>query len=195
MEFLDRVGCPLDVRNHSGHGILHKAAQRGNTQLCQWWIQEKLWGWVQNYNSIAEEKEVDRSQCEKNIQRKRYVWRHVLDLIGPDNDGCVASDLAGMEQFEDLAQYLAQQEVELVHSILEQLFDWDASHSEDSHTRLPDWLMEGVRCPMIVATKNSNQEERSPHKMHWGSWEGVYRMRSVLTQERFRRAHFATNRV
>jgi hypothetical protein len=194
MEFLDRVGCPLDVRNHSGHGILHKAAQRGNALLCQWWIQEKLWIWVQNENSTED---IDHSQQQgKKTRNQSRVWLRVLDLLGPDHDGCVASDLAGMEHFEDLARYLARQEVELVHSILEKMFffERDEPHRDNSqpssHTQLqllPDWLMEGVRYPMIMS---KNTIDRYHHKMHWGSWEGVYRMRSVLTQEKFRTTKF-----
>jgi hypothetical protein len=88
LEWLYNAGCPIHVVNHSGHGILHKAAQRGRGSICEWFIRHML----------------------LQLEGSRSGKSCLLTLIGPDNDGCLPSDLAGMEGHEDLALFLAQQE-------------------------------------------------------------------------------------
>ena len=100
LEWLQSVGCPLYVVNHSGHGILHKAAQRGRRDICEWFAQQAL----------------------RNAQRCKASTDDKLDLlslIGPDNDGCLPSDLAGMEEHEELALFLTQQERALMECALD----------------------------------------------------------------------------
>ena len=36
IQWLDTVGCDVTIINSNGHGILHKAAQRGRKNICQW---------------------------------------------------------------------------------------------------------------------------------------------------------------
>jgi len=74
---LQQYRCPLDAINHVGHGVLHKAAQRGLWGICEWF--------------------------------EGTDWR----LWGPDQEGCMPSDLAGMAGHEELAQYLAEKEESL----------------------------------------------------------------------------------
>lgn len=85
MEWLQSVGCPMAVVNSNGHGVFHKAAQRGRRDICEWFCQEL------------------QDDCVANLR-----------LIGPDSDGCTPSDLAGMEGHEELAVWVAEQETHLV---------------------------------------------------------------------------------
>lgn len=89
-QLLQTLKCPLDVVNHAQHGVLHKAAQRGNPEICEWYVNAVL--------------------CRQN------KWC----LIGPDEDGCLPSDIAGMQGFEDLAFYLMNQEEIYAQSLLQQ---------------------------------------------------------------------------
>lgn len=81
LEWLQQVGCHVDQLNYNGHGVLHKAAQRGKRELCEWFL---------------------------NILFSTIPIP--LDLIQPDGEGCIPSDLAGIEDHISLAEYLAEQE-------------------------------------------------------------------------------------
>ena len=90
MEWLQAKGCDMTSVNNNGHGVFHKAAQRGHVQMCTWFFQ----------NYIDSERDVSR----------------VLRLIGPDTEGYCGSDLAGMEGHDDLARALAGMEMDVVSS-------------------------------------------------------------------------------
>ena len=87
MKWLERKQCDLYLVNNNGHGVLHKAAQRGQQDICSWFLE----------NSISKTSALDG-----------------LKLVGPDTEGYCPSDLAGMEGFETLARMLASSEIELV---------------------------------------------------------------------------------
>lgn len=154
-EWLEGVGCGplLHSVNHSGHGLLHKAAQRGRRDLCEWFLVRRLFAWFKD--------------C-KRLNDDATSIMTVLGLVGPDNDGCTPSDLAGMEDHEELAVYLAEQERALVIAAV-------VSSSSSSSTHIshptPDWLTPLKGAHSCVA--NSNQ-------LSWEPWAGVFRMRSVL---------------
>jgi hypothetical protein len=84
IHWLDSFGCSCLVLNDNHHGVLHKAAQRGKRSLCEWFFENKV----------------------KDLTTQVSI----LEMIRPDSDGCVPSDLAGMEGHETLAEYLAAQE-------------------------------------------------------------------------------------
>ena len=123
--WLDAIGCSCLVLNDNNHGILHKAAQRGKHDVCDWFLRIKLTSPGAN--------------------------RLGIDMICPDSDGCLSSDLAGMEGHEALAQYLATQEQTIVE--------------ESSRLRpviMPSWLCDAS--PMIADSI-------------WEPWAGVKRLR------------------
>jgi ankyrin repeat protein len=114
LEWLASVGCDIYKVNDNGHGILHKAAQRGRSRLCEWFLALQI------------------SEAH----------------IGPDLEGCMPSDLAGMEGHEDLAVYLARQEALLAKNFLE----------------LPEWV---ARTPAV---------EEVGSICRWQAWAGVNRI-------------------
>ena len=111
MEWLESVGCPINVVNFSGHGVLHKAAQRGRRDICEWFVRNRLVSWGSSSDTT---KEADRRHAGTAEWDASLLPGDLLTLIGPDNDGCMPSDLAGMEGHEDLALFLAQEETAFV---------------------------------------------------------------------------------
>ena len=92
LSWLASIGCNLFAINCNGHGILHKTAQRGNTSVCDWFL-----------NRLDDDDSLSK--------------RLLVSLIGPDSESCVPSDLAGMEGHETLAHELASREMTLIRSV------------------------------------------------------------------------------
>ncbi|GKY95350.1 hypothetical protein MPSEU_000496800 [Mayamaea pseudoterrestris] len=105
MRWLDSVGCSCLVLNDNHHGLLHKAAQRGKRELCHWFFGDMLVG----LNAAL----------------------LTLEMIRPDKEGCMPSDLAGMEGHESLAEYLASQERAITKWLL-----------SSKSLALPSWLVQ-----------------------------------------------------
>lgn len=127
LEWLECVGrCNVFLVNSNGHGVLHKAAQRGHMGICRWFLRRLL---------------------ELSDQSLSF------DLIGPDSDGCTPSDLAGMEQHDDLAHFLAKKEKDIIQALVVER-NWAA----------PAWF---GKAPV------------SHDSLVWESWAGVGRMRAA----------------
>ena len=94
MQFMESNGCQMGQINSNGHSVLHKAAQRGNSEVAKWFISK----YVQN--------ELNQDDGSKDA----------IEFIAPDGEGCLPSDLAGQESHLSLARWLARKEAELVHS-------------------------------------------------------------------------------
>lgn len=132
IRWLDSVGCSSMLLNDNQHGLLHKAAQRGRRNLCEWFLREKI--------------------------LVLSLSQHVLTMIGPDTEGCLPSDLAGMEGFEELAVFLSEEERMILESVLVQKGRQTSS--------LPAWLVQH-ECLMVADSI-------------WEPWAGVRRLRVVL---------------
>jgi Ankyrin repeats (3 copies) len=158
-EWLIKVGCPYWVLNHSGHGILHKGAQRGRRDVCVWFI-ERMTAWIENEAPLPL-RETNSCACSA-----------VLKQLGPDNDRCTPSDLAGMEHHEALANYLSEQEQHLISMM--------AAYISSTEDALPHWLSNVPKSSMY------SDSERRKHQMTWEPGAGVFRMQSVLYNHRQR---------
>lgn len=88
MQWLQATGCEMTKVNNNGHGVLHKAGQRGQLAVCEWFYDT----WIE-------------TSPDTNLS---------LQLVAPDVDGWCPSDLAGMEGHDDLARILANKEMHLV---------------------------------------------------------------------------------
>lgn len=95
VKYLHTIGCKVSSINCNGHGVLHKAAQRGNDGVCQWFLSQF-------------------HQCHNDLCSEDLTILH----ISPDIEGCCPSDLAGMEGHEELAKYLSVNEQTLASRIL-----------------------------------------------------------------------------
>jgi hypothetical protein len=92
LKWLQVCGCFMYRVNHNGHSVLHKAAQRGQFTVGEWFVQDCI-GDV-NAASV------------KGIE-------DILTLVGPDVEGYCPSDLAGMEGHVGFAKFLAKVEMEI----------------------------------------------------------------------------------
>jgi ankyrin repeat protein len=121
---VDVAGCSLTHVNANGHSVLHKAAQRNRADIVHW-LQDYL---------LFKNQDCINTTC--------------LALISPDQEGCLPSDLAGMEGYSAAAMAAYNCECTLfritrscssLSSSLEQkngdLFPWAAAVDP---TALPD---------------------------------------------------------
>lgn len=86
LQWLGTNECNLTLVNNNGHGVLHKAAQRGWKLGCEWF-----------FDNVMTSLSVETS----------------IKLVGPDTEGYCPSDLAGMEGNEELARFLANAEMKI----------------------------------------------------------------------------------
>jgi ankyrin repeat protein len=150
MEWLLSVGCPVAVVNTNYHGVLHKASQRGRRDICEWFCRKVM----QLDLEYLQPDEVEATHARNNHQMN-------LQLVGPDSDKCTPSDLAGMEGHEELAAWIAAQEMKSVQIAMMQETSFEP----------PKWLVEA---PEGVAMLTGSSE------LVFEPWAGVRRMRSVL---------------
>lgn len=92
LQWLKIQGCYMRRVNNNGHGVLHKAAQRGQHEVAEWFVKECI-GEMLNVN----EDEIDG----------------IMALVGPDIEGYCPSDLAGVEGHEEFAKFLASVEIDV----------------------------------------------------------------------------------
>jgi len=106
LKWLRERGCNMKLVNHNGHGVLHKAAQRGQRAIAEWLIREECGSLIavptatSTYSSIG--------TTERNI---------FLTLVGPDIEGYCPSDLAGMEGHDDFAKWLVTVEIRMCRAL------------------------------------------------------------------------------
>jgi hypothetical protein len=141
MVWLQQQGCNVSLVNNNGHGVVHKAAQRGQRDICVWF-----------FENIVALSCVDAG----------------LKLVGPDTERYCPSDLAGMEGYEDLARWLALNEMALIRHL-----KLKAASKNDSSVRiLPEWLSGSLK---YMSMRISESEQYT-----WERYGGVQRMRSEL---------------
>lgn len=182
MEWLMQKGSRMDVTNHNGHGVLHKAAQRGWKVGCHWFVTKVLLGNNSTSGSTT------GSMTSNEVA-------NVLRLVGPDTEGtssllsnvssllfcnemnesnhCICdgtgycpSDLAGMEGNEELARFLVGVELDMVERIV-------AATTNNNNTGgpLPAWLDGNARGSTTTRVSDNEQFTWEPHggtrRMRW----------------------------
>ena len=177
-EWFKSVGCNLHQINSNGHGVLHKAAQRGRHGLCRWFVELIM-------SDVEKEKKIETKETKTECSRINaastasnrgdyYFLRDrvddpfpfyndplplLLEHVRPDSDGCTPSDLAGMEGQERLALFLAAREAELVRLRI--------TMSSSSSWRPPSWW---------------DLAETSEPDLVWEAKAGVRRMRAAAAE-------------
>lgn len=91
IQWLQVKGCEMTRVNNNGHGVLHKAAQRGQLAVCEWFFD----AWIEASTDA----------------------KSSLQLVAPDVDGWCPSDLAGMEGYDELARIIANREMHLIEKL------------------------------------------------------------------------------
>lgn len=149
LRWLQSIGCDLMLINVSGHGILHKAAQRGRRDVCSWF-----------FDFCRKTHSMDPAQ-------QRETGFSLLKIVGPDADGSCPSDLAGVEGYEELAKWLATNEMQLV-----QEYGKGQENGDDSQGLIPTWLVTPTRQKELIRTETITE-------FTWEPWSGVCRMQSA----------------
>ena len=111
LKWLRDRGCNMKLVNHNGHGVLHKAAQRGQRDVAEWLVRE---------------------ECNNHVKTRDTDRNALLALVGPDIEGYCPSDLAGMEGYHDFANWLVTVEIRICRTLdCTPSFDVPAGYSLD----------------------------------------------------------------
>jgi hypothetical protein len=123
IQFLEEIGCDLELINSNGHGIVHKSAQRGKLDVCEW--------------MFSRMKLFRVSGCRREMNHNSDAFTinipNMLRMIAPDKENCCPSDLAGQANCHQLAKFLIDCETEICMEAIK-------SNPED----IPSWLKEGI---------------------------------------------------
>lgn len=186
MEFLASVQCDFYLVNANGHGLLHKAAQRGRHALAVWFVERLMDRFALNPSSNGERSDDDEDTCRDSDSSDFVLTR----LVGPDAEGCTPSDLAGIEDHEELARYLARQEESLIL-----LHVWRRRGRQELCRRrgssaldlpsinrcYPAWFERAVPAmSMPVRGDTGRDRSNSSDYYRWEAWAGVSRMKAAV---------------
>lgn len=121
---LDWLACtanvPMTHVNDNGHGMLHKAGQRNRHTVATWFCKRLV----------------------LDLQQKKTTTvstAGVLSLIGPDQEGCTPSDLAGIEGHVDLANEVVRMEQEVLITALKTGSKWPSEWDVDQTVLKDEW--------------------------------------------------------
>ena len=107
LKWLRDRGCNMKLVNHNGHGVLHKAAQRGQRDIAEWLIREECASLVAE-SSVGTPTDSNLDSMERSA---------LLALVGPDVEGYGPSDLGGMEGHGDFAEWLMAFEIRVCRAL------------------------------------------------------------------------------
>jgi len=164
LKWLRDKGCNIRLVNHNGHGVLHKAAQRGQRDIAEWLVREECGGLVTDQGSTTTTTTMpvdDASSTSSTAERTMF-----MALIGPDIEGYCPSDLAGMEGHGTFAEWLARVEIAVCRNL-----DCTPAYA----------LPEGYSSHGGAVT---NDEGSSSSSYVWEQYGGLRRIRSSLQQSR-----------
>jgi hypothetical protein len=197
MEWLRSVGCRIHQVNSNSHSLVHKAAQRGRRDMiCHWFLdtmqeQLSLSSTSHSASSSSCHAKVDSSATTssgENDRQQKLSLNQLLQLVGPDSDGCTPSDLAGMENHVDLGEWIATElEGRLVAAAAAIAIAIAVSrcapgpqhgkkHQDETFVP-PSWLGHDPLPPVISCPNNMLDSAA-----RWGPWAGVRRMRAIWNQ-------------
>mmetsp|Transcript_7971 Transcript_7971/g.11375 ORF Transcript_7971/g.11375 Transcript_7971/m.11375 type:complete len:846 (+) Transcript_7971:22-2559(+) len=156
IKWLSSIGCNLGCINSNGHGILHKAAQRGKRDVCRWIYAILL-------ETITSD---DQIWYQKLIELRKYLdsdkgtlmaleWSKKIDiltLISPDVENHCPSDLAGMEGHISLAEWLSEKECDIALQIYRRYRNNEVTYMLSD---LPLWIAGAVANAANLANRTN----------------------------------------
>lgn len=153
MDWLVQVAkVPLTHTNSNGHGILHKAGQRNRPEIASW-----LQSILRELLATDSGDEIHAFPISDNPITT--MAEKIIPLIGPDEEGCTSSDLAGIEGHVELAVQMWDMEEAIFLAILARTRAWPLSWIENSIALSDSW---GPGCG--VARFRKLFEEQMPRK-------------------------------
>ena len=169
LEWLFSIGCNIFQVNENGHSVLHKAAQRERHKVCEWFLHKLMLVIQSTEGDNGEGRDGHQSKQTGSAKCGAVSYgtgeNGVLDLVRPDGDGYMPSDLAGIEGYQELAVYLAEQEKLLVYyQIMAVLTKRSESGAAEKNWKPPEWF---TKAPTAQDT------------LVWEPWSGVSRMRAA----------------
>jgi hypothetical protein len=176
MEFLESSGCDLHLVNANGHGVLHKAAQRGRRGLAEWFVGRLLARYEPGPSSLGDgggQDGADGGSSEDEVLER---------LVGPDAEGCTPSDLAGIEDHEDLARYLAGQEERLAVLRVRRAMARERRRGSSFAAGSLDALLRSRGCPAWLG-RAAGAGPACRGDPQWEAGAGVGRMRAAVLAE------------
>ncbi len=129
IQFLEKIGVKVQMINSNGHGVLHKSAQRGKKDVCDW-----IFGLMKKAPLLGS----------GGTDGKEKQQLNLLSMIAPDAENCCPSDLAGMEGHSDLAQWLVNQEKKVCFAALK----------EKNNQCIPSWLEKALHDAKHLANRS-----------------------------------------
>jgi hypothetical protein len=190
MEWLQSVGCRIGQVNANGHGLVHKSAQRGRRDIVCNWFFDKMQQQLLLKSSSTSSSLCDTKSggviCGEIGQQQTLSLNQLLQLVGPDSDGCTPSDLAGMEGHVELAKWIASElEARLVTSAAAAMAvsaiapgpEQEKTLHDETLPPPPSWLGTDPLPPVICCPNNM-----MGNSARWGPWAGVRRMRATWNQ-------------
>jgi ankyrin repeat protein len=184
LQWLRNMGCNMRLVNHNGHGVLHKAAQRGQRNVAEWFTREEFAGIINaTTDSSSTNNKIGTSTANATatatstgdatttttattgdtITTTAITTTErdtLLALIGPDIEGYCPSDLAGMDGHsnnEEFAKWLAMIEIQICQNLnCVPMYEIPSEYSYSDNT-------------------NS-----SSNKYSWEQYGGLRRIRSAL---------------
>ena len=120
---LDWLACttrvPMTHVNDNGHGMLHKAGQRNRHSVAAWFCK--------------------RLVLDLKEGRISADTPYIMKLIGPDQEGCTPSDLAGIEGHVDLAKEIVGMELGVLEAALKNGYKWPSNWNVDLTVLKNEW--------------------------------------------------------
>lgn len=161
IQWLSSIHCDIYQINSNGHGVLHKAAQRGHFYTCKWLLHDIILS--------SSKREWDKNNDE-NIAK-------YIRVISPDVENYCPSDLAGMEGNEVLAAWLSQHECELAYKFFKKSIRFNSIKCA-TYTKVARWLYDEI----IEIEKNVSCVYANNLDV-WESGGGKRRMASYIVRK------------
>lgn len=155
----------MEVTNHNGHGVMHKAAQRGWEVGCRWFVDKILLG-IKSHPMSTDKATTALRLVGPDTEGEFFGFRHVMSFNIISKcffllcKGYCPSDLAGMEGNEELARFLVGVELDTIERVVVVI----------RNLSLPEWL-DGLK----IGTRVSEKEQ-----FIWEPHGGIRRMRWKL---------------
>ena len=144
--WLYSIGCDIRWKNDNGHGIIHKSAQRGKSDVCRWAFDTLMMKTNRasklivhpTSSSIFTTTTTTATTINTAGRINSIHVDNLLSLVASDEEGHCPSELAEIEGFLELAKWLLHREC-----TIESFCDYEIDcieTNDDIHSKIPTAL-------------------------------------------------------